>query len=149
MNNDNLVREMICTFHKIPKEDDISYFKEDSIREANETEVIILKKDKNDILMKVIWHKDDYSLIRDKDNKIDVWQVREDFNIESAIEFMKWWDKIYPVESNISPFELRFKGFEDLQKAARGLLAKGIKPKYVKNITGLSLEEIHKLIASA
>ena len=154
MSEDNLVKEMICTFHRIPKGKDKVKFREKYVREVIETgyeaELTIFKKEKNETLFKLAVGPADcteYSLTREKDGKIDVWFVKEDFNLESAIEFMKGWDKIYPIENTFSPCELRFKGLKKLQAVARKLLAKGIKPKYIKNITGLPLKEILKLQA--
>lgn len=150
MSEDNLVKEMICTFHGIPKGENKETYSEEYLRKAaedkdREFELTILKKEKNDILMKGIAYTDRYFLIREKNDKIEYWEIEKDFNMESAIEFMKDWDKHYPFESNISPCELRFMNDEEVQAIARKLLADGIKPEYVKNITGLTLEEISKL----
>jgi len=144
MPKNNAVKELNCNFHKIPKGDEKENYREKFLRECDGLELKILKREKNDTLIKACSTSEIY-LIRDINDKVDVWRLSEDFNMESAIEFMQKWDKIYPIESNISPCELEYKGFEEKQKAARSLLAEGIKPEYVKNITGLPLEEIQKL----
>ena len=94
MSSKNLVEKLTCSWHAVPKGEYKENYNEDYIREAPNTELTIYKKEENDILMKVIWLNERYHLIRDKNGKMDVWQIKTDFNHESAIAFMDHWDKM-------------------------------------------------------
>jgi hypothetical protein len=103
--DENELIHMKCYHHAIPKNEYKLVFKEDNIRNIPDQEIKIYKNDKNDKLMKVTSCSCDFLLIRDRNDKIDVWRFHKDFNYKSAVSFMSDWDEDFLPESTISMYE--------------------------------------------
>ena len=94
------MKNLTCFFHKVCEEDDGPYFRKDHVEKLDNVKMTIFEERGNDILYKAFVNEEDFTLVRDQNGKIDVWRIEGDFDKESAIKFMEYWDKLYEKEKS-------------------------------------------------
>jgi len=94
MKDDNSVKRPSCFFHKICEEDEKHKFRKKYVEKLDNVVMTIFEEKENYFLYKAFVNDEDFTLVRDQNDKIDVWRVYEDFNQDDAVTFMIWWDKL-------------------------------------------------------
>ena len=116
----NETNELKCVKHEIPKGEYKELFFLEKLKEWDNSVETIYINERNVKLFKVFCLNEKYTLIRHKNNKVEAWEFEEDFNLISALKFMKTWDKIYPFENRVSVAPLAYdKLKKSLKRIAR------------------------------